>query len=325
MAQGVFDLPSGKPFKLYATPIQAFKEGQGWDAKDPVSGLELIHKPAFILITADPNIDIAADDTPPDGIVRLLDKFILQSITENRKEKVQILETFDKNANLSFFGSTTKVYQISGTCLEANGGPIKNHYKWASTFKHFYENYLRGTQLVKNKKIAVLAAQENLFYCYPISLNISNNSTSQHLATFSMEMIVTDHILTAGVKGRPLSEEFRFQNDLKDWLGIVKAEKEYSAARQKSTYTLWGTHIKEQRAAFTDYIGKEAKYGVLKAAEADLQKTYGLALDNTNISPAYLLIVKAAAQEKVDEADRKYYSTINDYWKERPSDAEKYR
>jgi len=323
MAQGVLDLPPGKPFKLYASPIQAFKVGQGWDAKEAISGLELIHKPAFILITNDPNA--SSEGTSPDGTVRLFDKFILQSITENRTEKVQILETFDKNANLSFLGSVTKVYQISGTCIEANGGPIKNYYKWASTLKHFYENYLRGTQLVKNKKIAVLAVQDNLFYCYPISLNISNNSTNQHLATFSMGMIVTEQILTAGLKGKPLSDEFRFQNDLAEWLGLAEAKKKDDAASNKFHGTLWGTHIKERLAAFTNLLGEEARYDFLKTSFGALQEKYGLALDNLSIQAAYILIVKADVQSKVDEADRKYVTAVNLYWKDHPNEAKKYR
>jgi len=316
--QDTYDEPIVMPTKYYSTPIKAFKEGKGWDAKDPISGLELIHKPAFILIASNPKSKKHIDDN-----LYVTDKFILQSITENRTEKVQILETFGESAAISFFDMRTRVYQISGTLIEANGGPKINHYKWASAFKHFYENHLRATQLARKGKIAVLTVQENSIYCYPISLNISGVASNPHLVTFSMHIIVTKHILTAN-STRSLDLGVGFDADMIDeWLGLyaVKDDAEKAEIAVGETKRL----SKEYYLAREIFVGAVAKYMHITSAGDRLKSDFAKALKDPAMAVDYMLTIQLKAQVEVDLAENVKILAINEWWDKQTDTVKNYR
>jgi len=265
-----------KPAPRY-TPatINAYAPGEGWDAKPSISTINIIHKPAFILVAN----YAKAGKTFSNHTAYLTDKFILQSMVENRTEKVQILETFGEQAAISFFNSKTKIYQISGTLLEgtySNESP--NYYKWASSFKDLYEKHMRGTQLARTGKIAVLTVMDNMIYFYPINLNIGSVSASPVSASFSMNIIVVDHISTIG---RELENQYSFKLNLEERLGIEEAKKEKEDADKQRWYvsvSIVGdtppTNAEIGEALGT-LRGKEAKLESLIASNTSLLEKYG--------------------------------------------------
>jgi len=310
----VFEIPAGMPIIRYEqSQVRAFKEGQGWDAKDPISNLELVHKPAFILVV---NNQAVIDDNNKkiDDAIYITDKFILQSMTENRTEKVQIMETFG-DAAISFFDMKTKVYQISGTLLEANGGPKTNYYKWASMFKDFYEKHFRGTQLARQKKIAVLSVMDNLIYFYPLNLNVSVVSAAPYSVVFNMNILVTKHNLTAN-NDSPLNNQYKFYLTLEQDLGIPEAIKEEEEATIKLNTAMANGPANTVAKLWGIRAGLLSKIYFLNQKYIELTSKYAEAYIKGNkdeISTLMILDIQAATDEADDiqtrdtnEAEKSY-------------------
>lgn len=59
-----------------------------------------------------------------------------------------------------------------------------------------YNNELRGSELVKNDRIAVLRILNHTVYGYPLQMNVQYDQTMDKLATFSLAFLVTKHLLT---------------------------------------------------------------------------------------------------------------------------------
>ena len=295
--------PGGKAVRYKQVPINAFKQGKGWDAKDPIRCVELIHKPAFILVTNNQEV-ISPSNPKINDTVFITDKFILQAMTENRTEKVQILETFGDSAAISFFDRKTKIYQMAGTLLEANGGPKPNYYKWASVFKDFYENYLRGTQLARQCKIAILTVMDNLIYFYPLNLTVNVVATAPYSVTFSMNILVTKHTLTAN-SDRSLESDYKFDTDIAEQLGADKAREEFLEAD-----ALWQVKLEEEGASNTDIInlgaiaaGKFAKSNYLEEETTRLVNKFQDAYKK-NKTQEIREVLMIDVQKSVDESVR---------------------
>lgn len=124
-------------------------------------------------------------------------KFFLQSITENKQERAQILETFGDSVIL-FFGERTRVYTLNGTILDANqkyfGQVDEVVFNWAAAFRLFYDEHLRGTMLAKSGKIAVLSVNGQVYIGYPLSLSMVTDSRNPMLAGFNMSWAVVKQL-----------------------------------------------------------------------------------------------------------------------------------
>ncbi len=124
-------------------------------------------------------------------------KFFLQSITENKQERAQILETFGDSVIL-FFGERTRVYTLNGSILDANqkyfGQVDEVVFNWAAAFRLFYDEHLRGTQLAKDGKVAVLSVNGQVYIGYPLSLSMITDSRNPMLAGFNMSWAVVKQL-----------------------------------------------------------------------------------------------------------------------------------
>ncbi|TAL45266.1 MAG: hypothetical protein EPN91_02790, partial [Salinibacterium sp.] len=92
-------------------------------------------------------------------------KFFLEGVQENREEKVQIIDTFGEWVAF-FFGRRPEIYSYSGTLLNA-----KNH-DWKNEFQENYDNYLRGSQAVKNQATIMLQYDDVLVEGYMLNCSI---------------------------------------------------------------------------------------------------------------------------------------------------------
>jgi len=122
--------------------------------------------------------------------------FYLTGFSVPLKERVQILETFGSSI-ISFFDESVRVYSFSGTALDTLSSNPSRTYKnfHQSGLIHMYDNIIRGTKLVDNNRIAVMSVSNHYVYGYPVSLNVSYSAASDKLATFSMQWIVSDHVM----------------------------------------------------------------------------------------------------------------------------------
>ena len=123
-------------------------------------------------------------------------KFYIQQFAIGLKERSQILETFG-SANVSFFGSSAKIYNFGGTALDwGSQGSRSYEFYHASSLMQLYENVCKGSLLVKEGRIAVLRLMNHTVFGYPLVLNVQYDQSLDKMATFSMGMLVTKHLLS---------------------------------------------------------------------------------------------------------------------------------
>ncbi|MBC8436696.1 hypothetical protein H8D85_00065 [bacterium] len=130
-------------------------------------------------------------------ITQKTNKFYLQGMDISFKERVQIQETFGSPV-ASFFGSSVKIYTFSGTALEYVSRRKLEHrgeYFNATSLMYLYDNYLRGTKLVKNKQIAVMQVMNHTIWGFPLSMSFQLNSDNDKLVMFNMSFLVQTHEL----------------------------------------------------------------------------------------------------------------------------------
>ncbi|KYK22763.1 hypothetical protein AYK24_00615 [Thermoplasmatales archaeon SG8-52-4] len=152
--------------------------------------------PATIFIL--PNISEGSTGQP---LPQSFSNFILTSVSEDRREKFQIFETFGDPA-LFFFNKKTPIYSFNGFLIDADhldetrpGGITDYKSSWANEFRNLWEKEIRGTKLIENNKIAAISYRKTVIYGYPINLSIQTDSRQPFTAAFSFNMVVKKHKL----------------------------------------------------------------------------------------------------------------------------------
>lgn len=122
-------------------------------------------------------------------------KFYLTGMQFSYKERAQLLDTF-QGENISFFGESVKVYNFTGLAVDyASSSKPYSKFFHQSSLIDFYNNYLRGTLLVKSGGIAVLKVLNHLIYGYPLNLNVTYDANLDKLAQFQMSWVINKHTL----------------------------------------------------------------------------------------------------------------------------------
>jgi hypothetical protein len=112
--------------------------------------------------------------------------FILQSVSEERVEKSQIVETFG-DSFIFLFGERPRLVTFQGVLVNSED------FNWRSQFLHNYEQFLRGSKLVQRNARAFIAYDSIVLEGYPIQMNIIENSEEPNLVRFQMVMFLTNH------------------------------------------------------------------------------------------------------------------------------------
>ncbi|MBW2691019.1 MAG: hypothetical protein JRE57_00115 [Deltaproteobacteria bacterium] len=110
-------------------------------------------------------------------------KFFLESVQENREEKVQVLDTFGEWIAF-FFGRKPEVYSYSGTLLNA-----QNH-DWKNEFQENYDHFLRGSQAVKNRATMLLQYDDVMVEGYMLNSSIQMSSIADKAVPFTFNLLV---------------------------------------------------------------------------------------------------------------------------------------
>jgi len=110
-------------------------------------------------------------------------KFFLESVSENREEKVQVMDTFGEFVAF-FFGRRPEVYAYSGTLLNA-----KNH-DWKNEFQENYDNFLRGSQAVKFRATMLLQYDDVLVEGYMMNCQTQQTGVMDKAVPFSFNLLV---------------------------------------------------------------------------------------------------------------------------------------
>ena len=110
-------------------------------------------------------------------------KFFLESVVENREEKVQIVDTFGEWMAF-FFGRRPEVYNYSGSLLNTS-----NH-NWKDEFQMNYEYFLRGSKAVENHATMFLQYDDVIVEGYMLNCQMSQHALQDKSVPFTFNMLV---------------------------------------------------------------------------------------------------------------------------------------
>jgi hypothetical protein len=132
------------------------------------------------------------------GVIKhITNKFFLSAMQMSMKEKFQLMETFGA-ANLTFFGESARVYVFSAQTIDASSqdsGIAMGKYYHQSSILKMYNEVLRGSQLIKDNKIAVLKVNNHIIYGYPLNLQVNYDANTDPLTSFVLQFVVSEHSL----------------------------------------------------------------------------------------------------------------------------------
>lgn len=110
-------------------------------------------------------------------------KFFLEQVQENREEKVQVIDTFGEWIAF-FFGRRPEVYSYAGTLLNTS-----NH-DWKNEFQDNYDNFLRGSQAVKNRATIIMQYDDVVVEGYMMNSTITQTAISDNSVPFQFNLLV---------------------------------------------------------------------------------------------------------------------------------------
>jgi hypothetical protein len=110
-------------------------------------------------------------------------KFFLETVQESRQEKVQIIDTFGEWIAF-FFGRRPEIYNYSGTLMNASNHDWKNEFQWN------YDNFLRGSQAVKNRATMILQYDDVMVEGYMLNSTTQMTGLSDKSVPFSFSLLV---------------------------------------------------------------------------------------------------------------------------------------
>lgn len=112
--------------------------------------------------------------------------FLIQSVSEDRMEKQQVVETFGE-AYIFFFGERPRVINVQGVLINTFD------FNWEAEWWHNYDNYLRGTKCVENDARVFLTYDETLVSGYILTTSSSKTSQERNHVPFMFQLFVTDY------------------------------------------------------------------------------------------------------------------------------------
>jgi len=125
--------------------------------------------------------------------------FILQSVTDRRAERRQLVETFGETW-VFFSGETPRILTCDGVLVNSAD------FQWRNEWWHNYENYLRGTRCALNGARVYLTYDDVLVEGYMLSARSNESSQNQHMIQFEFEFLVTNYtpLITVGDTAFPV-------------------------------------------------------------------------------------------------------------------------
>lgn len=172
-------------------------------------------------------------------------KFFLESVTENRMEKAQVIETFGEFVAF-FFGSRPEVYQFSGRLLNT-----KDH-DWKNDFQENYENFLRGTKAVENDSTVFIQYDDVLAEGFLMNCHLEYHGVTNNECPFNFSMLV--------INRAPINQIARLRER--------KARGRFSAAEQQLLNSLTRLRSADNKTPFVIMQGALSPAGLPTADTA---------------------------------------------------------
>jgi hypothetical protein len=158
------------------------------NARRPLRGLEIKDDTYAILrvVRADGSFVPLLDSGSEDGTTRDLTNFILQSVSEARMEKHQIVETFGE-PYIFFFGESPRFLDIEAILVDSLD------FNWYAEFWENYNRYLRGTRSVEMGARTYLFYDDNVVEGYMLMAQARKVSDQPLQARLTFRLFLTNY------------------------------------------------------------------------------------------------------------------------------------
>lgn len=189
------------------------------------------------------------DSSSPDGLTTSgYANFLLQSVTEARMEKAQIVETFG-DAYVFFFGENPRFLDVQAQLINSND------FNWRAEWWENYHQYLRGTKLVE------LGARIYLFYDdivvegYMMQAVAQETSGEPYMIGLQFKLFVTNYsnisfVLPPDNAIYPIRGGLEYLQSAENPIDLTAAD-----AAQRIQYQLLTTYQQQQlNATVSDYV-----------------------------------------------------------------------
>jgi hypothetical protein len=110
--------------------------------------------------------------------------FVLQSVSEQRQEKVQIIETFGDHFAF-FYGQKPIVLAVRGILFNSQD------FNWKNEFLTNYDRFLRGTRCVETKSRVFLGFDDVVAQGYLLSVQVNYDKDMPVAVPFGFSMLLT--------------------------------------------------------------------------------------------------------------------------------------
>jgi len=134
-------------------------------------------------------VGLINSSAPPNGTksADMSANYILQSVSESRDEKLQLLETFGQAYGF-FFGERPRVVQFSGVLVNTAD------FNWRSEWWENYENIFRGTKLVERNARLYISYDDIVVEGYMLNSVIGQQAEANpNLVSLNFSMWVTGY------------------------------------------------------------------------------------------------------------------------------------
>jgi hypothetical protein len=157
-------------------------------ARRPLRGVEVKDDTYAIIkvIRADGSEIPVMDSSSSSGQGTSYTNFILQSVTEQRMEKHQIVDTFGE-AYIFFFGEAPRMLMVTATLINSHD------FNWKAEFLDNYENFFRGTRLVELGARTYLFYDDNIVEGYMVNCSTAENANNPMLVQMQFQFFVTHY------------------------------------------------------------------------------------------------------------------------------------
>lgn len=166
------------------------KTGMYHHVRRPVRGIQIKDETyATIQVrrsngVAIPLFDAAAKDNTGMGLKN--SNFLIQSVSEQRAEKHQVILTFGE-PYIFFFGEHPRMINVSGILLNTED------FNWRAEWWENYDRFLRGTQCVRTKTRVYLSWDDIVVEGYITQANAVEDASNRNLVQFSFQLFLTNY------------------------------------------------------------------------------------------------------------------------------------
>lgn len=117
--------------------------------------------------------------------------FLLQSVTEQRAEKVQTTSLQGDSSHTTFFGESPRQYSFNGILFNSPTA------RWRESWTLLYDNYLRGYKAASNGRPVQIVYDDKIVSGWVTSLTQQLSAINEMMVSFSMTVqVIKETLLT---------------------------------------------------------------------------------------------------------------------------------